>query len=132
MLHFFGGSLFLYAHLSEISHLQDFFKNKLSLTAFGLSTLLLFFQWHYIKKNREKKLRFFGVAQLTLIFLGWMAVQFPYVYNNHKMGVSLNIYKTVAPVETLRHLMIALTIGVILIIPPYLYLLHIFKRNVKK
>ncbi|HIC44499.1 MAG TPA: cytochrome d ubiquinol oxidase subunit II, partial [Sulfurimonas sp.] len=71
---FFGGSLFLYAHLSGITHLQDFFKNRLSLTAFGLSTLLLFFQWHYIKKNREKRLRFFGVAQLTLIFLGLLAV----------------------------------------------------------
>ena len=123
----FGCIIFMYGLLTNISTLTLFFKNKYSLTLFFISSLLLVFQWDYIRKNRFKRLRVFGATQLSFIFFGWIFFQFPFVYNNKELGISLNIYEAAAPSETLDQLLIALVVGCIFIFPPYFYLLHIFK-----
>ncbi len=124
-----GASIFIYSRFSEIHALDLFFENSTSMGFFIFSSLLLGLQWFVIKCKKDKFLKFIGATQLTFIFLGWVSAQYPYVYFNKLTDRGLNILNSAAPDATILQLGIALIIGVILIFPPYIYLMSIFKRS---
>ena len=72
-------------------------------------------------------LRITVAIQVSLIMLGWFAIQFP-VLVFEKNGNHLTFYNTQAPYATLYQLVIALFVGLILIIPSFYFLFKVFKR----
>jgi cytochrome d ubiquinol oxidase subunit II len=74
----------------------------------------------WIRKYRVA--RFCAAAQVTLILLGWAFAQFPYL-----VEPDITIYSAAAPHVTLRLLIIALSVGVLVLFPSYYYLFRIFK-----
>lgn len=124
-----GALVFLYGFFYEIATLENFFRNWMSLVLFSLSTSLLVVQGYCIKKGRDEWLKFIGAFQLILILLGWVVAQFPNIYTDRETGVALNILLSSAPHATMVQLTIALAVGCILIFPPYIYLMWIFKKH---
>jgi cytochrome d ubiquinol oxidase subunit II len=64
------------------------------------------------------------VAQLSLILVGWALAQFPYL-----VEPDITIHSAAAPTATLRLLLIALVVGVLILFPSYYYLFRIFKNE---
>lgn len=126
---FLGISIFIYSSLNKIHALELFFENNISIALFSISSLLLGVQWLVIKRKQDKFLKFIGASQLTFIFLGWVFAQYPYVYINKSTGIGLNILSSTAPASSLLQLGIALIVGITLILPPYIYLMGIFKKS---
>ena len=69
--------------------------------------------------------RLCAAAQVTLILLGWAFAQFPYL-----VEPEITIYSVAASHDTLRLLIIALAVGVLVLFPSYYYLFRIFKSEV--
>jgi cytochrome d ubiquinol oxidase subunit II len=65
-------------------------------------------------------------AQVTAILAGWFAIQYP-VLINVKSGEHLTFYNTQAPGATLTQLLVALIVGLLLIVPAFIYLFRVFK-----
>ena len=122
--------LLLFAYVIFDEHiLGKFFDHYISMIALTLSTLILFVQQWFIHKSYDSYLKFLGGAQLFLILLGWIIVQYPQFYYLSS-GESMNLYDSASPAATIRQLAIALLIGIILIFPPYIYLMKVFKKDV--
>jgi len=62
--------------------------------------------------------------------VGWFYIQYP-VLIQIKGGEHLTIFNTQAPPATLQQLLIALIVGLILIIPGFMYLFKVFKVKSK-
>jgi cytochrome d ubiquinol oxidase subunit II len=77
----------------------------------------------WIRKYRVARLC--AAAQVTLILLGWAFAQFPYLVEQ-----DITIYSVAASHDTLRLLIIALAVGVLVLFPSYYYLFRIFKSEV--
>jgi cytochrome d ubiquinol oxidase subunit II len=65
-----------------------------------------------------------AVAQVTIILIGWALAQFP-----HLVTPNVTIQNAAAPESTLKLLLLALGVGVVVLVPSLLYLLQIFKRQ---
>lgn len=124
-----GGLLILYGQIFHVYSLNHFFSNPLSILSFGISTLLLPAQYFVLKRDKLEWLKYLGVAQLSLIFIGLVINQFPYLIYNEQSQYFLNFYDGAAPASVMKQLMIALIIGSIVIFPPYIYLMKIFKYD---
>jgi len=108
--------------------INEFLNDKITMTFLFCSTSILLFQWITIKKKMNYCLKFLGVIQLFLIFSAWVIFLYPnFYFRDGSIGV--NIFSGAATDATIKQLTIALTIGVIVIFPPYVYLMNIFKRN---
>lgn len=68
--------------------------------------------------------RITAAAQVTMILWGWAVAQYPYL-----VRPELTIHQNAAPQATLRLLLIALTIGALLLLPSYWYLFRVFKTS---
>lgn len=123
----FGAITLGYGLLTDIPSLRHLFANKYTITLFVISGFLNYFQWVCIKKRMNNWLRVVGGCQLTLIFSAWLVGQYPYLYYNDKLKYGVDMVKSVAPESVQKQLTIALVIGVLVIFPPYLYLMKIFK-----
>ncbi len=121
-----GILVFVYGYFSDIQLIREFLLHPYSMLAFAFSSSLLIFQWYAIKKKQYQYLKYLGGGQITLILLGWLIVQYPYVFR-WKGGGGLMLLDTIAPEAVQLQLTIALVVGLIVILPPYLYLMHIFK-----
>jgi len=64
--------------------------------------------------------------QVTLVLIGWFYIQFPVLIKLNN-GTSLTFFNTQAPYATLYQLLIALIVGLIVIIPGFVYLFRVFK-----
>lgn len=72
---------------------------------------------------RRYRLARIGVGlQVSLIFWGWVAAQFPYL-----VPPDLTIARTASPPATLRLVLVALGAGGLLLAPSFIYLFRIFK-----
>ncbi len=76
-------------------------------------------------KRRYRWARALAVAQTVLILLGWGLAQYPYVLAPH-----LTIYDSAAPPEALANSLVILGIGAVAVIPAFIYLYAVFKRQV--
>ena len=99
-----------------------------------LITALLFcpLTWHFLSKEKNKTvyLRIGAGVQVTAILLGWFYIQFPVVIEVRD-GDELTFYNTQAPPATLEQLLIALIVGLLLVIPGFIFLFKVFKIRSK-
>jgi cytochrome bd ubiquinol oxidase subunit II len=84
--------------------------------------------WFYLnkKKNKTLYLRIIIGMQVSAILVSWFYIQYP-VLIQVKGGNHLTVFNTQAPYATLQQLLIALVVGLILVIPGFLYLFKVFK-----
>jgi cytochrome bd ubiquinol oxidase subunit II len=68
--------------------------------------------------------RYAAIVQSTLIVWGWALAQFPNV-----IMPDLSIHDAAAPPTTLRLLVLALGAGAVILLPSFVYLLRIFKKD---
>ena len=68
--------------------------------------------------------RYAVIVQSTLIVWGWALAQFPNI-----IMPDLSIQDTAAPPTTLRLLVLALAAGAVILLPSFVYLLRIFKKD---
>jgi len=125
----FTGLLVFIVSGSEGHHLvRQFFQSPTSIIALLFATLLCPFIWHFLnkKKNKTLYLRIGVGVQVTFILIGWFYIQFP-VLINLQNGEQLTFFNTQAPVATLKQLLIALTAGLVLVVPGFVYLFRVFK-----
>ena len=99
---------------------------SLSLSASAIATLLIPAIFILIKKDNILWMRIATGAQVAFIFIGWAAVQFPN-FIQFKDGTTLSMYNAAAPNSTFTQMVIALTVGLLVVIPAFLYLFKIFK-----
>lgn len=84
--------------------------------------------WHFLDKEKNKTfyLRIGTGIQVTTILVGWFYIQFP-VLIEVKNSPELTFYNTQAPAATLEQLLIALIVGLLLVIPGFVFLFKVFK-----
>jgi cytochrome bd ubiquinol oxidase subunit II len=123
-----GLLVFIAASIEGHDLLSDFLHSVTSIITLILATFLCPVIWHFLNKQKNKTLylRIGAGLQVSLILLGWFYIQFP-VLIKLKSGSSLTFFNTQAPESTLQQLLIALLVGLILIIPGFIYLFKVFK-----
>ena len=123
-----GLLVFVVAALEGHDLMKQFFHSPASIVALLLATLFCPFLWHFLnkKKNKTIYLRIGMGVQVTLILAGWFFTQFP-VLINLQNGDHLTFFNTQAPEATLKQLLIALIVGLVLVVPGFVYLFKIFK-----
>ncbi|MBC99045.1 MAG: hypothetical protein CME63_14995 [Halobacteriovoraceae bacterium] len=127
-----GAVIISYGYFYNIYSLNEFFNNTFTLICLGLSSILLLLQYVVIKKNQLHFLKYIGVTQLSLIFLGVAYNQFPFLIHNEQTHYFLSFYRSAAPDAVIDQLVIALIIVTVIIFPPYIYLMKIFKEETIK
>ncbi len=108
-------------------HLFDeFFRSAFSIAALGTVILLIPLIIYLFNQPNIVYLRVVAGIQVSLIMLGWFAIQFP-ILIYEKNGNHLTFYNTQAPEATLLQLLIALFVGLLLVIPAFYFLFRVFK-----
>lgn len=123
-----GLLVFVTADIEGHNLLDEFLKSTTSKITLILATMLSPVIWHFLNKEKNKTvyLRIGVGIQVTLILIGWFYIQFP-VLIKLQNGEHLTFYNTQAPEATLQQLLIALIVGLVLIIPGFIYLFKVFK-----
>ena len=138
LIRHFTKRLFLAAVLSGIfiliaSYIQNltfhtqFLEHPMSAVCVILATALVPFIFKMIKQKSIWPLRILVSAQILLITLGWLVLQWPDLIK-FSDGTSLDIYKAAAPEITMKILLGALIFGILSIFPSLYYLFRIFKK----
>jgi cytochrome d ubiquinol oxidase subunit II len=122
-----GVMVFISAEVQGHHLVSAFFKSWLSITAMALVVLITPLVFYLFNHPVIRVLRIAAAIQVSLIMLGWFAIQFP-VLVFLKNGNHLTFYNTQAPYATLYQLVIALFVGLILIIPSFYFLFKVFKK----
>ena len=94
-----------------------------------LATLLSPITWYLLHKGTSRPiyLRVVVGAQVVAILSAWFFIQYPVVIAL-RSGEDMTIFNTQAPAITLKYLLIALIVGLILIVPGFVFLFRVFKR----
>ena len=121
-----GMFIFLSSYLQELSFHSLFLKDPLSISCGVLSTLLVPFIFKLIKEKKIWKMRVLVGAQILLILLGWLLIQWPDLIR-FSDGSTLSSYDASAPELTMKVLFGALVFGVCSIFPALYYLFRVFK-----
>ena len=110
----------------------EFLHSTTSMVTLILATVLCPFIWHFLNKEKNKTvyLRIGIGIQVTFILIGWFYVQFP-VLIKLQSGEHLTFFNTQAPAATLEQLLIALIVGLVLVVPGFIYLFKVFKKESK-
>ena len=125
---FTGLLVFITASIAGHDLLRDFSHSITSIITLVLASVLCPVIWHFLKKEKNKTayLRIGVSLQVTLILVGWFYIQFPVLIRLHN-NKDLTFFNTQAPYATLQQLLIALLVGLVLIIPGFIYLFKVFK-----
>jgi cytochrome d ubiquinol oxidase subunit II len=126
-------SVFMVAELQGHSLTRSFLKSTPSIIMLVVAILLCPVIWHFLnkKKNKTVYLRMGAGIQVSAILIGWFYIQYPVLIKVKNAG-ELTFYNTQAPAATLEQLLIALIIGLLLVIPGFIYLFKVFKiKSVK-
>jgi cytochrome d ubiquinol oxidase subunit II len=121
-----GVLVFFAAFYEGHSLIPEFFSSPISITSFALVAVSIPVMLRFIKTNNALVLRAGIGLQVALILIGWFAIQYP-VLIVVKGGDNLTFYNTQAPAATLKQLLIALIVGLILVIPAFIFLFGVFK-----
>jgi cytochrome bd ubiquinol oxidase subunit II len=121
-----GILVFAAAEASGHPLLQEFRSSWLSIVCLIAACLLVPAVLYHLYKHNVIQLRISVGAQVTAIRAGWFAIQYP-VLINVSNGEHLTFYNTRAPEATLTQLLIALIIGLLLVVPAFIYLFRVFK-----
>lgn len=123
-----GIVVFISAELSGISLFKQFWKSYISLGSIILATLLVPVMWKNIKKIKILQIRILAGMITMCILLGWFGIQLPVLVNISE-GNDLTIWNSVAPTITIKYLVYALVVGILIIFPAIVYLYKVFKFN---
>lgn len=124
----FGVLVFVSAEILDHHLLSDFLKSPASIFSLLLSTLLTPAIWFFLgrKSNKTVYLRVLVGIQVTSILLGWFYIQYP-VLVYMRGGNHFTFFNTQAPPATMQQLLLALIVGLVLVVPAFLYLFKVFK-----
>ena len=125
-----GFMVFVTAEIEGHNLLREFFHSTPSIIMVVLASVLCPIIWYFLKRDKNKTvyLRIGMGVQVTLILAGWFFIQFP-VLIKLQNGTQLTFFNTQAPEATLQQLVIALLVGLVLVIPGFVYLFKVFKVN---
>lgn len=73
--------------------------------------------------------RALAALQVTTILWGWGLAQYPYLLPNVGDAAGLTFHMAAAPTSVLRAMLTALGVGALLLLPSFLYLYRVFKRQ---
>src|ERR1043165_963898 len=123
-----GLLVFIVAEAEGHSLTRTFLNSIPSMTMLAVAVALCPFIWHFLnkKKNKTVYLRVGIGVQVAAIITGWFFIQFP-IMIEVKDGAELTIYNTHAPPATQEQLLLALIVGLLLIIPGFVFLFKVFK-----
>ncbi|MEP7320059.1 MAG: cytochrome d ubiquinol oxidase subunit II, partial [Panacibacter sp.] len=123
-----GLLVFIQAEAAGHNLARAFLHSSASIIMLVAATLLCPFIWHFLNKEKNKTiyLRIGSGIQVTAILAGWFFIQFP-VLIAVKNSKPLTFFNTQAPAATLQQLIIALSVGLVLVIPGFVYLFRVFK-----
>ncbi|MEO5969520.1 MAG: cytochrome d ubiquinol oxidase subunit II [Bdellovibrionia bacterium] len=129
-----GVIVFLSAEFDGLPLARDFFHHPTSIGSFIGATCLWFPFWKNLSHGKHlMRTRIIGAAIVTLVLLGWLAVQFPlaiHFSSGSQVTSGITFQEAAAPPATLRALLWALVSGALLIFPALGYLLKIFKWQI--
>ncbi len=124
----FGSLVFVAAEMEGHHLLNEFLQSSISIVMLLLATLLCPVIWLFLnrKSNKTVYLRIAVGVQVTAILIGWFYIQYP-VLIYVKGGDHYTFFNTQAPEATMQQLLIALLVGLLLVVPGFLYLFKVFK-----
>lgn len=123
-----GAGVFLMAELYGLHFLKQFLGSPIAIGCIVVATAIIPYIWKSITRKDILKLRLLAGVETACIIAGWFAIQFPvmvYIHNGH----NLTIWNSQAPESTMEMLLYALIVGVLIIIPSFIYLFKVFKFN---
>jgi cytochrome d ubiquinol oxidase subunit II len=121
-----GLLVFLVAEWEKHHLLREFLRSPYSITSIVIASLLVPVLHYYMNRNDRVKVRAALGIQVAAILSGWFAIQYP-VLIRVENGNHLTFFNTQAPESTLTQLFIALIVGLLFIIPAFIYLFRVFK-----
>jgi cytochrome d ubiquinol oxidase subunit II len=124
-----GACVFGTAELNGLPLLRTFFGTPASVVAFVLATALLVPFRRALSRadGGRTRARVLGATIVTLVMLGWFAVQYPVAVRLARGAITFP--EAAAPDATLRALLGALFVGSAVIFPGLGYLFWVFKRG---
>ncbi|HEV8284429.1 MAG TPA: cytochrome d ubiquinol oxidase subunit II [Chitinophagaceae bacterium] len=127
-----GLLVFIMAEAGGHSLTRTFLHTTPSIIMLVIAALLCPLIWHFLNKEKNKTiyLRVGTGIQVSAILMGWFYIQFPVLIEVKNAG-ELTFYNTQAPAATLEQLLIALVIGLLLVIPGFVFLFRVFKIKTK-
>ena len=107
---------------------REFIRSGRSIAMLALAGVMVPVLLYFLnrKHNKTVYLRIAMGLQCSAILAGWFYIQYP-VLIQVSNGKHLTFFNTAAPEATLRQLLIALVVGLVLVIPAFLYLFRVFK-----
>jgi cytochrome d ubiquinol oxidase subunit II len=123
-----GLLVFITAEVQGYSLTTRFLHSTMSVIMLMVAVLICPIIWRFLNKTTNKTvyLRVGTGVQVTALLIGWFYLQFP-VLIEVKNASELTFYNTQAPAATLQQLFIALIIGLLLVIPGFIFLFKVFK-----
>ena len=127
-----GLLVFIIAQAEGHSLTRTFLHSTPGIIMLFIAALLCPFIWHFLNQETNKTLYLrLGIGvQVTTILAGWFYIQFPVLIEVKNSG-ELTFYNTQAPAATLEQLLIALIVGLLLVIPGFIFLFRVFKIKAK-
>lgn len=122
-----GGAVFLAAGWQGVPLIESFLSRPLPLAAWAGATAGAGFLSFNLQPERVWRGRLAVGFTVLCILLGWFGSQYPNLVSSGPDALTL--YNTAADEETLRILFLCLLGGCLLIFPPLLYLIRIFKAG---
>lgn len=123
-----GAGVFIMAEIYGLHLLRQFLDSPIAIGCVIIATILIPFLWKSINKRNIHRIRLLAGIQTACIIAGWFAVQFP-VMIYIEGGKNLTVWNSQAPESTMRMLLYALVVGVLIIVPSFIYLFKVFKFN---
>jgi cytochrome bd ubiquinol oxidase subunit II len=124
----FGLLVFAAAEMEGHHLFDEFRRSSVSIITLLSATLLCPVIYIFLNRSSNKTL-YLRVAvgvQVTAILTGWFYIQYP-VLIQVRGGEDYTFFNTQAPQATLQQLLIALIVGLVMVVPGFLYLFKVFK-----
>lgn len=122
-----GALVFLASWWQGLDLVVRFFTNPACLTMIFLATVLLYPMFASLQKKKIIQARLLAGAIILFIIGGWAAMEFPVVI--HLPERVITFYNAQASEATLRQLLAALLVGIVIIFPSLGYLFYTFKMK---
>lgn len=119
-----GGFVFLAAELSGLKLFRQFFSSPVSLACF-LAAGIAWWPFLVALQKHPQGARVLAAGIVTLVLVGWFAMQYPVAVRFTEGALTFS--GTAAPPATLRALVVALGVGIVIIFPALAYLFKVFK-----
>ena len=125
-----GVLILIASYYQQLNFHSSFLEQPISIICIVLAMSTVPFIFKMIQQKKIWPLRFVVGAQLLLIFLGWLFLQWPALIK-FSDGTVLDIYRATAPEASMKVLFGALVFGILTIFPALYYLFKIFKIDIK-